>query len=89
MKTRKSISEYFQFETIKIIPIQLYSNNGRLARTKFYSSSWIAISVNTSDWYFKSNKSVRKCVYLLKSEKCIISLKTVSDWPVPKIYLLN
>ena len=52
------------------IPVQFYSTNRWLARTKLYSSNFIAISVNNSDWRFESDRSVRICLYPLK---CLVS----------------
>ena len=42
------------------IHTQFYSTNGRLVRTKCYSSNRIAISDSTSDWHSKTCRSVRK-----------------------------
>ena len=46
--------------SITNIPTQFCSANIRPAQTKLYSSNFITISVNRSDWHFEFNRSVRK-----------------------------
>ena len=43
--------------------MQFYLDNGQLAQTKLYSSNFIAISVNKSDWHFEPNRLFRKCTH--------------------------